>query len=152
MSDDLDFDMGMDEDLFELDMDAGLIEEGEYEAKIESAEFKVNESKQNSKGINFCINVPELDQKVFKYVWLGNDEKVNRQGTQEIGRIVKAVTGEAPSGIFSLRALNPRKTDKGKVFFSVFEGSLVKLQVKQVDKTVDGETTRENRFTVLAAD
>lgn len=149
MSDDLDFDM--DDDLFELDMDAGLIDEGEYEAKIESAEYKVNTEKNNSRGINFCINIPELNEKVWKYVWLGNDEKVNRGGTQEVQRIVKAVTGEAPKGVFNLRELNPSKS-KGKVFFGVFEGALVTLQVKVVDKTVDGETTKENRFSILAAD
>ncbi len=142
-----DFD-DFDDDSFELDFDAGLREEGEYEAKIDSAEWRVNPEKQNSTGINFTIEYVEDGQKDFKYVWLKNDEKVSRQGLQEVKGIITAVTGEPPAAQFSMSQLNPIRSN-GKIFLGAFEGALVKVVVKH-KKNKDGDL--EQQLRIVAAD
>lgn len=142
-----DFD-DFDDDSFELNFDAGLREEGEYEAKIESAEWRVNSEKQNSTGINFTIEYYEDGQKDFKYLWLKNDEKVSRQGLQEMKQIIAAVTGEAPPAQFSMSQLNPVRSNN-KIFLSALEGAVVKVIVKH-RKNKDQEL--EQTLRIVAAD
>jgi hypothetical protein len=115
-----------DDDDFVVDLDAGLPDEGEYYAIIKSAEFRRNKEKDDSRGVNFVLEIDE--QNYFDFVWFGNAKGANRGGNIKFASIVEAVTGETPSGKVDMRVYSPYKSE-GKTFLGTFDNAPVKVTV-----------------------
>lgn len=130
MDEDLQFDedLDFDDDSFEVDLDAGLPDEGDHYIKIKAGEFRRNLAKKDSRGVNFVLQFPD-GQLYFDYVWLGNEEGPNRQGNQKLNSVHRAVTGVALEGKFSMKEFGPYKDKDGKIFFRTFDDVPVKVTV-----------------------
>ncbi len=116
-----------DDDAFVIDLDAGLPDEGEYDGLIKSMEFRRNKEKDDSRGVNVCLEID--DQMFWEFIWFGNSKGANRGGNQKFSSIVEAVTGEQLEGNVDMRKFSPYKGSEGEIFLGTFDNAPVRITV-----------------------
>lgn len=145
----------LDDDAFEVDLDAGLPEEGKHYGKILSGQLAINEEKNNSRTIVLRF---ELNDETFSdFIWLGNSEGVNRDGNLKFAQLLTAVLNEKVSGKLNLRderfGLQEVEEDGDtKYMFSCLEDAPVKITVKHYKNKKKGILEPQFAFSSAADD
>lgn len=145
------FDDIFDDDDFAVDLAAGLPPEGKHMITIKMMKWSKNPDKQNSKGINVGMEFEPGHGLEFTFIWLGNDERKNRQGNAQLGAIIQAATGERPDTNVNLKNYGPYTKDD-EVYFGDLEGVMCNVTVVHRKDKNTGELKPFYTFSPLDQD